>query len=78
MAQPAKAGVAKLEGLRVDKAYGSQFPNEELTFNTLTGNGLVVFQKKRRRFKFTMGFEPLLFLKDQFITRESISTILMT
>jgi len=64
MAQPAKAGVAKLKGLRVDNAYGSQFPNEELTFNTLTGNGLVVFQKKRRRFRFNMGFEPLLFFTD--------------
>ena len=54
MAQPAKAGVAKLQGLPANAlAHGSQFPNEELTF-PVTGRitGLVVVSKKRVRFKF--------------------------
>ena len=34
-------------------AYGSQFPNEELTFHTIgRKTGFVVFSKKRLRFKF--------------------------
>ena len=54
MAQPAKAGVAKLQGLPANAlAHGSQFPNEELTF-PVTGRitGLVVVSKKRVWFKF--------------------------